>query len=127
MTTPFHAVLWIDHGNAQLLHFDAGPVEALRIKAHHHHTAQHGSAVRTEHEFFGAMCDALDGIAEVLVAGHGSGLDDFRRYVGKHRPALAPHIVGYEVVDQPTENQLVAQARRFFLKYDRMHGVPTPT
>jgi hypothetical protein len=30
-------------------------------------------------------------------------------------------------VDHPSENQLVALARQYFLKYDRMSGVPTPT
>jgi hypothetical protein len=31
------------------------------------------------------------------------------------------------MVDQPTEPQLVALARRWFLRHDRMTGVPTPT
>jgi hypothetical protein len=40
---------------------------------------------------------------------------------------VARHIVGYEVVDHPSQNQLVALARKYFLKYDRMAGTPTPT
>jgi hypothetical protein len=47
--------------------------------------------------------------------------------VEKHRAAVSKQIVAYEVVDHPTENQLVAMARKYFLRYDRMHGVPTPT
>ncbi len=125
--TTFHAVVWVDHQSAQVLQFDPQHVDEQRIRAHTHHTAQHGSAVRTEHEFFGAVCDALAGITEVLAVGPRTGLDAFRHYVGKHRPALAPTIVGWEVVDHPTANQLVAQARRFFLKHDRMNGIPTPT
>ena len=42
-------------------------------------------------------------------------------------PALASHLVGWQPVDHPSEAQLVAQARAFFLKYDRMAGTPTPT
>ncbi|EHR69712.1 hypothetical protein BurJ1DRAFT_0833 [Burkholderiales bacterium JOSHI_001] len=124
--TFFHAVLWIDHHSAQLLQFDAEHVQASKIKAHSHHTRQHGSTVRTEHEFFAQVCDALAGIQEVLVTGSRTAQADFKHYIEKHRPAVGPQIVGYETVDQPSDNQLVAFARKYFLKYDRMAGTPTP-
>lgn len=123
----FHAVVWLDHHSAQVLQFDAEHVQAQKVKAHRHHTRQHGSSVRTEHEFFGEVCDALAGISEVLVTGSRTALADFRHYVVKHRPSVAPQIVGHEAVDHPTEGQLVALARQYFLKYDRMAGTPTPT
>jgi len=125
--TLFHAVVWIDHQKAQVLQFDAEHVQAQKIRTHTHHTAQHGSAVRTEHEFFGEVCGALEGIAEVLVSGPRKGIDDFRHYVDKHRAETARRIVAYEVVDHPSDAQLVAFARKYFLKYDRMAGTPTPT
>jgi hypothetical protein len=125
--TTFHAVLQIDHHEARLLQFDAEHVQASRVKAHRHLTHQHRSAVRTGHEFFGEVCDALDGIAEVLVTGGHVAVADFQRYAHEHRPAVARHLVGHELVDHPTEAQLVALARHWFLKHDRMTGVPTPT
>jgi stalled ribosome rescue protein Dom34 len=125
--TTFHAVVRIDHQTAEILQFDAEHVQAQKVKAHTHHTAYHGSTVRTEHEFFGQVCDALAGIPEVLVTGSHQAMADFRHYVDKHRPALAPHIVGWETVDRPTQAQLVALARQYFLKYDRMSGTPTPS
>lgn len=126
MTTQ-HAIVQVDHHNAQILQFDAEHVQAQRVKAHTHHTRQHGSAVRTEHEFFGQVCDALAGIPEVLVVGSHQAQADFRHYADKHRPETARRIVGYETTDHPSENQLVAFARQYFLKYDRMAGRPTPT
>jgi stalled ribosome rescue protein Dom34 len=125
--TTFHAVVRIDHQQAQVLQFDAEHVQAAKVKAHAHHTRQHHSQVRSEHEFFGHVCDAIDGITEVLVTGSKTALADFRHYVEKHRPQLATRIVGWETVDQPGEGQLVALARRYFLKHDRMAGVPTPS
>jgi len=119
----FHAVVWLDHAQAQVLQFDAEHVQAQKVKAHTHYTTQHGSAVRTQHEFYGELCDALQGISEVLVTGPKQGLADFRHYVEKHRTAIAKHIVGYETVDHPSENQLVALARHYFLRYDRMAGM----
>ncbi len=122
----FHAVLRIDHHQAQLLQFDASEVRAQALKAHAHPTKQHGSAVRAEHEFFGAVCDALAGITEVLLTGSHTAMADFRHYVDKHRPAVAGQIAGQEAVDHPSDAQLVALARSFFLKHDRMAGIPTP-
>jgi len=123
----FHAVVRIDHHTAQILQFDLDHVEAQKLKAHSHPTRQHGSQVRTEHEFFAQVCDALTGIGEVLVVGSKTAQADFRHYVEKHRPQVLPQIVGYESVDHPSDAQLVALARSYFLKHDRMTGTPTPT
>lgn len=123
----FHAVVWADHQSAQVLQFDPESVTVHKVKAHVHPTAQHGSQVRSEHEFFGELCDSLEGVTEVLVTGSRTTLADLRHYVDKHRPQTAGRIVGYEVVDHPSEKQLVALARQFFLENDRMSGVPTPT
>ncbi len=120
----FHAVVRIDHHSAQVLQFDPDQVQSQTLKAHSHPTKQHGSTVRTEHEFFGEVCDALAGISEVLVAAAHTTQSDFRHYVEKHRPAVATQIVGYETVDHPSDKQLVALARDFFVKFDRMNGVP---
>ena len=125
--TLFHAVVWTDHQSAQVLQFDAEHVVAEKLHAHTHHTSQHGSSVRSEHEFFAEVCAALDDIAEVLVTGSHTALADFRRYVEKHRPHTVAHIVGYEVVDHPSVNQLVALARKTFVKYDKMNPAPAPS
>jgi len=120
--TLFHAVAWIDHHNALVQQFDADEVHAERLKDHKHYTRQHGSGVRTEHEFFAEVCDALASIPEVLVTGSHTAQADFRHFVEKHRPALGPKLVGWETVDHPTDGQLVALAKRFFAKHDRMRG-----
>lgn len=121
----FHAVVHTDHQSAEILQFDAEQVIGQKLKAHSHNTPQHHSGVRTEHEFFGSVCDALDGIAGVLVTGTHTAVTDFKHYADKHRPQVAAHIVGYEVVDHPTENQLVALARKFFANFNQMAGRPS--
>jgi hypothetical protein len=93
----FHAVAFVDHQSAQVLQFSSQQVLERKIHEHRHVTRQHASGVRDEHEFFGSVCDAMEGIAEVLVAGRHTGLADFRHYVEKHRPLTAARIVGYEV------------------------------
>jgi hypothetical protein len=123
----FHAVAFVDHRSAEVLQFGSEQVLEQRVHQHFKFTPEHHSGVRTEHEFFGQLCDALDGIAEVLVVGGHTGLADFRNYVDKHRPLTAARIVGYQLVDHPTENQLVALARKHFVKYDQFVGTRVPT
>jgi stalled ribosome rescue protein Dom34 len=117
-----HAVVWIDHHSAQVLQFDAEHVQAQRVKSHYHYTRQHGSAVRTEHDFFSEVCAALSGIAEVLVVGSHAAQIDFRHYVEKHRLEASRQIVGWETVDHPSLGELVAFSRKYFVKHDQMAG-----
>ncbi|HSN18511.1 MAG TPA: hypothetical protein VLV87_09925 [Gammaproteobacteria bacterium] len=117
-----HAVLLLDHQHAKVLRLDSGHVQAQRLEAHSHHTRQHGSEVRTEHEFFGEVCDALKGVAEVLVAGNHQAQSDFRHYVEKHRPTVTKQIKAWETVDHPSDGQLLALAKKHLLKADKMAG-----
>lgn len=117
-TTPIdaatHAVVWLDHRQANVMRIGSTPPQASRVRAHEHPTAQHGSEVRSEHEFYAQVCAALEGIDAVLVTGSKTALADFRHYVEKHRPHAAPRIASYETVDHPTEKQLAALGRQFF-------------
>ena len=120
------AVAFVDHQSAHVLQFDTEHVVQSKVHEHRKSTGQHHSGVRTEHEFFGHVCDALDAIAEVLIVGGHTAQADFRHYADKHRPQTARRIVGYEVVDHPSENQLVALARQYFARYDQMGGARSP-
>ncbi len=122
--TLHHAVAWIDHRTAQVLQFDDTHVEAAKVHSSTEHRREHGSDVRTDHEYFGHVCDALAGIAEVLVVGPHTAQADFRHYVQKHRAETAKRIVGYETGDHPTENQLVALGRKHFRQVERQGLVP---
>jgi len=118
---PFHAVVWTDHQSAQVLQFDAEHVLAQRIRTHTYHTAQHGGAVRSEHEFFGDICDVLDGIAEVLVTGSHTAIADFRRYTEKHRRHTATR-VGRLRSGRPSDRQPAGCPRSQVLPQARPHG-----
>ena len=119
------AVVHVDHHKAQVLRLDAEHSQSQHIQAHQHFTRQHGSEVRTEHEFFAEVCDALAGITHVLVVGSHTAQADFRHYVDKHRIALAQQLVGWQTVDHPTEGQLAALAREYFIEHDGMARTQT--
>jgi len=109
-----HAVLWVDHHKASLHPTGVQSAPARRLKAHAHPTAQHGSEVRSEHEFFAEVCEALEAVETVLVTGSKTALADFRHYVEKHRAQTGHRIASYQTVDHPTDHQLVALGRSFF-------------
>jgi len=120
---PSRAVVFVDHQSALLQPLGSDQPGHHTLHAHHHETRQHASRVRTEHAFFGEVCAALDAFSGVLVTGGHQGLADFRHYVQKHHPTTALHIAGYEVVDHPSVAELVALARIFFTRQDRMAGI----
>lgn len=123
----FHAIAMVDHQSAKLFQFNEAEFIEREVHAHLHATAQHRSAVRAGHAFYGEVCDALDGIAEVLITGGHTALADFRHYVEKHRPLTAKHIVDYQVVDHPTDKQLLALAKKYFEKHDQTAGKRLPS
>jgi stalled ribosome rescue protein Dom34 len=118
--SPSRVAVHIDHHKAEVLSLDADNVQIQKIKAHEHFTRQHGSEVRTEHEFFADVCKALAAGTDVLVVGSHTAQADFRHYVDKHQVGLAKNIVGWQTVDHPTEGQLLALVREFFIQHDDM-------
>lgn len=115
-------VVLLDHHEAHIQHLGDGGGES--VKEHRHETRKHASDVRSEHDFFRDVCTALERYTEILVLGSHTAQADFRRYVDKHRPALAKQLVGWETVNHPTPGQVLASARAFFEKFDRMAGRP---
>jgi len=115
----FHAVVWTDHRSAQVLQFDAENVQVRKVRTHVCTAAQPGGGERSRHALFSELCDTLEGIAVVLATGAHAAIADFRHYADKHRPQTATRIVGYEVVDRPSEKQLVMLARKYFLEQPR--------
>lgn len=114
------AVVHLTHQAAHAIEFDDESSHATNLAQHAHATRQHGSGVRSEHEYFGAVCDLLEEFTRVVVAGGHTTLADFQHYVTKHRSRTAERIAAYEVVDHPTDNQLVAMARKRLEVLDRL-------
>jgi len=121
----FHAVVYLDHHHAQVLHFDAHQVHAARIDAHERHS--HGHEDRSEHALFEALCQALQDTPEVLMTGPHVVMGQFRHHVEAHRPKLTSQIADYRAAAPLSQGQMLAMARQFFVAHDRMAGVPTPT
>jgi hypothetical protein len=123
----FHAVVWIDHHEARVFHFNA--TEALREQVHpinptrhiHHKANSVGSGHSAEDQnFFGAVLEAIGGAGAVLITGPASAKHELIKHIERHPSKLHARVAGVETLDHPTDGELVAHARQFFRAADRM-------
>lgn len=124
-----HAVLWLDHNEARVFHVDPGALSSERFKTNNHdHHIKHGG--RGEHGrtgedagFWKSVAASLHPAREILVVGPGDAKAGFMKWVGKHDHAVADRVVSVETVDHPTDNQLVAYAKKYFrVREKAAHG-----
>lgn len=143
----YHAIVWIDRSEAHVLMFDREHVEAQRIASRSHHKAKGGHVgshgqkhgrgdsasgshspagghASSDEDFYHEVAQALAGVREILVTGPAQAKDEFHAHCKRHDPAIDQAIVGVQSCDHPSDAQLVAMARQYFLKYDRMAGNP---
>ncbi|MDP2410189.1 MAG: translational machinery protein [Pseudolabrys sp.] len=123
----YHAVVWIDHREAKVFHFNATDVEKLVLHADrptkqiHRKANSIGSGhVGADQEFLHAVAHSFADAGAVLIAGPADAKHELVTHIEKHDPALKKIIAGVETVDHPSDGQLVAFARKYFKAEDRM-------
>jgi len=124
-----HAVIWIDHSEAHVIHFDAEASESDVIKTKsthphlHHKSGSTGAGhARAADDYLRAVAEAVADAGEILVVGPGSAKLELVRHAERHDPQVAKTIVGVETVDHPTDRQLLAYARKYFVRIDQMNA-----
>jgi stalled ribosome rescue protein Dom34 len=126
MSTHFHAVVWIDHHQARIFHFNASEVDSLVIQPDHraphlHHKAQAiGSGNTPEDQaFLHRVAAAIFDAGAILITGPADEKAELMKHIRRCDPALVQKIVAVQTSDHPSDGELVAQARRHF-KVDHM-------
>lgn len=130
----YHAVVWLDHREAHVLHLAReNAAEALHVHAkgsghllehakHIHHRAgtRTGNHAPDNPIYFNDVITALGSAHDWLVVGPGTAKQDFMRHLREQRSEMLARVVGVENADHPTDAQIAAHARRYFLGSDRM-------
>ncbi len=123
----FHAVVWIDHHEARVFHFSPTDVESLVLHPDHptrhiHHKANSiGSGHAAEDkDFLHAVAQSVADAGEILVTGPANEKTELVKHIEQHDPQLKKKIIGVELVDHPSDAELVAHARKYFKLTDRM-------
>jgi stalled ribosome rescue protein Dom34 len=121
----YHAVVWLDQQEARVISVNAEGFDEASIHAPAHHIHRHpkGPNQAKEHpedtkRFFHDLAQALAGYQEILLVGPATAKLHFVKYVHKNAHDLEPKIVGVETVDHPTDAQIVAYAKKYFLSAD---------
>lgn len=116
-----NAVVWLDHTQAHVIHFDKEASESESLKTHsiHPHPHQkHGDTHATEDDntlFYADIANALTDSQQLLVVGPAEEKTAFVKHLTAKVPALAQKIKAVETVDHPTDSELLAFARHHFV------------
>ncbi len=123
----YHAVVWIDHREARIFHFNPGTADRIVIhptnptrQVHHKANSIGSGHAADDHQFFDAVADAFADAGAVLIAGPAGTKTALVKHIHHKHPRLMDVIAGVETVDHPTDGALVAYARKYFEAADRM-------
>jgi stalled ribosome rescue protein Dom34 len=123
----YHAVVWLDHNEAHIMHISPDDVETSVVKpAAPHRNLQRkrgsvsGSRQPEDQHFYHEVVEAMSGAKEVLIVGPGQAKLELIKHIHAHDPKVADQVVGVETVDHPSDAQVVAFARKYFVAKDRM-------
>jgi stalled ribosome rescue protein Dom34 len=121
-----HVVVWLDHAQAHIIHFNREAAESEVVKtgsinSHLHTKAAGGSGHATENTpYLSEIAIAVKNAQEILIVGPGLEKMALIKYLQKHQHDVSEKVVGVETVDHPTDGQLLAYARKYFVKVDAM-------
>ena len=141
----FHAIAWLDRSEAHVIMFDREHVDAQKIKSRSQHKATgghvgshqgmhgRGDSASGHHSpagghnssdeaYYHSVAEALKGVHEILVTGPAQAKDEFKAHCEHHDKDVAKAIIGVISSDHPSDGQLVAMAKQYFLKHDKMQG-----
>ncbi len=121
MTEHTHVIVWIDHHQARVFHFNA--TDEQRIVVHPEHPVKHihhkanssgsGHAAEDPH-FFRDVVEAIGHPLKIFITGPSNEKTELMKYIENHAHALKSAITGVESSDYPTDGELVTHARKYF-------------
>lgn len=125
-----HAVVWIDHQEAHIIQFnaDASESEIIKTKSKHTHLHQKSGILGSGHisadeSYLHEVIHAVSDAGEILVVGPGTAKLELLKHAHKHDAKISEKIIGVETVDHPTDGQLLAFAKKYFIKVDNLRAL----
>jgi len=123
----YHAVVWLDHNEARVMHISPDDVEKSVVSPAAPHRNLHrkrgsvsGSRQPEDKQYYHEVVEALAGASEILIVGPGQAKLELIKHIHSHDHGVTDKVVGVETVDHPSDGQLVSFARKYFVAKDRM-------
>ena len=125
MAQHFHAVVWIDHKEARVIHFNVDEADRTLSAITSFATSIRGrsgraTGSRRTRPFFEDVAKAIADAGAILIVGPAQEKDFFAKFLAEKHPAIRTHVEGVEKADHPTDGELLDHARRFVKAADRM-------
>jgi stalled ribosome rescue protein Dom34 len=125
MPDHYHAVVWIDHKQARVFHFNVEEADRTVVRDHivrDLRAREKGAGHRVEENkpFFEDIAKAIVNAGAILIVGPAQEKDLFAKFLAEKHPAIRTHVEGVEKADHPTDGELLDFARRYVKAADRM-------
>jgi stalled ribosome rescue protein Dom34 len=125
MHSHYHAIVWIDHKQARVFHFNAGEADKLvmhpdnPVRHLHHKAGSIGSGHAAEDQrFLEEVAKSIADAGAIVIVGPSGEKDELAKHIGQRHPEMTVKIEGVETVDHPTDDELLAYARRYVKSAD---------
>lgn len=116
-----HAVVWLDQAEAHVIHFTRDQADAETIST----TSQHrkdgvvgNNRALASTDYMDEVANALAASKEILIVGPGQEKLIFIKHLHENHAAIGDKVVSVETVDHPNNAELLAYARKYFVKQD---------
>jgi len=125
MAQHYHAVVWIDHKQARVLHFNVDEADKTVVRDHvvrdlRAHEPRDGKRTEENKPFFEDVAKAIADAGAILIVGPAQEKDFFAKFLSERHPAIRAHVEGVEKADHPSDGELLDHARRYAKAADRM-------
>jgi hypothetical protein len=123
----YHAVVWIDHSDARVFHFNASDFEKTVVHAGHqsgrkHHTPDYDGTGHApeDQKYLEDVAKAVLDAGAILIVGPANEKNELVKHIKHAHPALMSKVEGVETLDHPSDGEIVAHARKALKSADRM-------
>ena len=125
MADHYHAVVWIDHQRARILHFNVEEATGAVIHDHvardiHSRDKRTGDRIEENKPFFEDVAKAIADARAILIVGPAQEKDFFAKFLAEKHPSIRAHVEGVEKADHPSDGELLDFARRYVKGADHM-------
>ena len=121
MTSPYHAIVWIDQREAKVFHFNSTGVDRMILHPHRptrhiHRNASMSGGCKSllDDDFFERVAVAIAEAKAILITGPDAAKSELAAHLTRHHPETAGCIVGVETIEHPSDGALAAVARLHF-------------
>jgi stalled ribosome rescue protein Dom34 len=125
MADHYHAVVWIDHKQARVFHFNVEEADRTVVKDHivrdiHSREPRTGQRIEENKPFFEDVAKTIADAGAILIVGPAQEKKLFAKFLAEKHRSIRAHVEGVEKADHPTDGELLDLARRYVKAADHM-------